>query len=155
MSIQRVPRVEFILENPPVRMARKALIAMLQRHLAKRFGQVRLFGIFLFPGSMLKLNVSGEDFVVGIKPTRWEGYKDQGWYMAVDPLEFASKSEEWKYAEGLKLISGEIQALLTGTLGVTRMRWFFEDWDMKRPGVENPAELPWGTDADVEGRKIS
>jgi hypothetical protein len=152
MSIQRVPRVGFSLELLPARRAREELAGMLHRHLSKRFGPVRAFRRFLFPVSLLTLNLAEDKYVVAINREKPKN-RDQGeWHVAIDPLEYPvpmknlPKHEERKYARNLMIISDEIHVLLAGTPGVTRLRWFFDGWDARKPGVRTPGELPWYVD---------
>jgi hypothetical protein len=51
--------------------------------------------------------------------------------------------EQERYAKDLMVISNEVHAVLTRTPGVTRLRWWFLGWDVSKPGVRTPAELPW------------
>lgn len=164
-SIQRVPRVGFGLEQQPARRARREIAGMLERHLSKRFGPVRSFRRYFLPVSLLMLNVNGNNFVASIARERLKGQDDGEWCVAVNPLDYPvpkknlPEDEERKYARDLMLISDEIQTLLTNTPGVTRLRWFFEGWDVDKPGVRDPAELPWHVDVPelraTQGRKMS
>lgn len=125
---------------------------MLREHLSGTFGSVRPISRFLFPVSIMTLTANRDAFFVGIDKYRYSEPGMTEWYIAVDPTEHPlsiPKNEEGKYAEDLMLISDEIHALLTNTPGVTRLCWFFPGWDVKKPGVLTPAELPW--DVDVPG----
>ena len=55
MSVQRVPRVWFILELSPARRVREYLSRMLERHRTARFGPVRSFRLPILPVSQLLL----------------------------------------------------------------------------------------------------
>lgn len=152
MTLQRVPRVKFGLERPSVRQAHRELLAMLQRHLSDRFGPVETFRVFILPVSLM-LKVDGNKFSVAFGRQRRKARRDYGeWIVAINPAAYPvpkkslPKHEEKKYSRGLMLISDEIQTLLSNTPGVTRLRWFFEGWDIKKPAVRAPTELPWNTD---------
>ena len=56
------------------------------------------------------------------------------------------EDEQERYAKDLMVISNEVHAVLAGTPGVTRLRWWFVGWDVSKPGVKSPEELPWHLD---------
>lgn len=162
MSIHRVPRVQFCLELLPVRRARKELALMFEKHLAKRFGPVRVFKRVFLPVSILTLNIRDSKFVIAVTRERRKKH-DNEWYVSVDPIEYPAPKNlprelERKYATDMLAISEEMNVLLTGVPGVTRLRWYFEGWDIKKPGVRTPAELPWHVDvpelSGTESRKV-
>lgn len=152
MSIQRVPRVGFSLELLPARRAREELTGMFERHLSRRFGPVRTLRRFIFPVSLLTFNLAEGKYVVAINRETRKNRGHGEWYVAIDPLEYPvpmknlPADEERKYARNLMVISDEIHALLASTPGVTRLRWFFDGWDARKPGVRTPVELPWYVD---------
>jgi hypothetical protein len=136
---------------------------MFERHLTKRFGPVRMFKRVFLPVSILTFNVLETKFVIAVTPERRKKY-DNEWYVSVDPIEYPVSKDlprelEMKYAGNLLAISEEINVLLTDIPGVTRLRWYFEGWDKKKPGVRTPAELPWHMDvlqlSGTENGKIS
>jgi hypothetical protein len=149
MSIQRVPRAAFNLKLQSQRRARHELAKMLQQHLMKRFGAVRVFRRFFFPVSVLTLTVNRNVIVVTLRGKPWKRFDENEWYVRVNPLRYPvpiknlPEDEGRKYERDLMLVSDEIHGLLTHTSGVTRLRWFFQGWDVGRPGVLSPAELPW------------
>lgn len=146
MIIQRYPRVSFNLELLPARGARKELARRFEQHLSKHFGPVRTRRL-LFPIYLLILKLSSGDFAVGIARRRRWGPDYRAWYIAIDPARGNVPNEEQrKHAKDLILISDEIHALLSGIPEITRLRWYFDGWDNKTPGVRTPAELPWHLD---------
>jgi hypothetical protein len=147
MSIQRLPRVVFNLELLPARGARKELTTRLEQHLSKHLGPVRAIGRWIFPVSLLKVTLAAGFFSVGIARRRRKGPNYGAWSISIDPVigrvpGNTSIEEQSRYAKDLKLISDEIHTLLANIPEVTRLRWFFEGWDNKTPGVRSPADLP-------------
>jgi len=138
---------------------------MLERHLSARFGPVRSSRLNILSVSQLMLTADGNDFLVAFAREKHKGQDDGAWLLTINPIDYPvprrnlPKGEEGKYSKGLMLISGEIEALLTNTLAVTRQGWFFEGWEAKKPGVRTPAELPWHVDVPelggAENRKMS
>jgi hypothetical protein len=136
---------------------------MFERHLSQHFGQIRSIQRLVLPVSVLLLKLPGGDFTVTIRRVLRKRFAE--WRIGVDPLAYPGlwkklpKEEERKYAKDLLLISTEIHALLTSVPGITRVRWFFEGWNLRRPGVRTPAELPWYMDVPelrgAEKRKMS
>lgn len=75
------------------------------------------------------------------------------WEIAINAVRFPAplkrfpEDQQIKYANDLMVISNEVHAVLTKTVGVTRLRWWFAGWDASKPGVRTPAQLPWRVDA--------
>jgi hypothetical protein len=114
-------------------------------------GPVRAIGRWIFPVSLLKITLPAGDFSVGIARRRRKGPNYGTWSISIDPVigrvpGNISNEEQRKRAKDLMLISEEIHALLADIPGVTGLRWFFEGWDNKTPGVRTPADLPWHVD---------
>jgi hypothetical protein len=107
----------------------------------------------MLPVTQLMLNAAGSEFLVALLHDKHAGQGGGAWLLTINPLDYPvpkrnlPKEAEMKYANGLMLISHEIEGLLTNTPTVTRQRWFFEGWESNKPGVRTPAELPWHVDA--------
>lgn len=153
-ALQKVPRVMFSLDLAPVRRARRKLADRLARRLSEKFGTVDVFPRAIFPVAYLKLKVDGLDFGVCIAHRKAQGPGNGEWRVTIDPFDAPaplanlSRDEQRDCARdlrmrGLRMISDEIHAEVTTISGVTRLRWFFRGWDVKKPGVQTPAELPW------------
>lgn len=136
---------------------------MFERHLSKRFGPMRVLKRVFLPVSILTLNVLDDEFVIAVTPERRKKYANE-WYVSIDPIQYPAPKKlprelEMKFATQLLTISEEMNVLLTSVSGVTRLRWYFEGWDIARPGVRTPAELPWSVDAPelsgTRNRKLS
>lgn len=146
MSIQRLPTVSFSLELQRIKLAK-----MLEQHLAQAFGPVRLYrrALFLLPVSVLALDLPNGTFAAAISRQK-RFHRD--WNVRVRPLEYMSPIrnlpdvEAPRYAKDLRAVSDRLNTLLTNFPGITRLRWYFEGWDPKKPAVLTPAELPWLTD---------
>jgi hypothetical protein len=149
MALQKVPRVMFSLDLAPVRRTRRKLADRLARRLSEKFGTVDVIPRTIFPMAYLKFEVGGVDFAVCISHRKAQGLGTGEWRVTIDPLDAPapladpSRDEQRDYARHLRMISDEIHAEVTTISGVTRLRWFFPGWDVKKPGVQTPAELPW------------
>lgn len=149
MSIKQAPRAGSGLQIVPKWRARIDLARMMTRQLSKRFGDVRLYPGFLFKASVLVVNLDGEKFLLEIRGNKHPGNTARVWEIAVNPSRFPApakhfpQDEQEAYAKDLIVISNEVHAVLSRTPGVTRLRWWFVGWDVSKPGVRSPAELPW------------
>ena len=138
---------------------------MLGRRLSKSFGSVQIFRRFFFPISQVLVHSGEYDFIVSIGREKLKGQTDGEWCVAVNPrgypvpLKSLPEDEERKYSRDLMRISGELHSQLTSMPEVTGLRWFFEGWDVRKPAVRTPAELPWDVrDPELSGaesRKLS
>lgn len=165
MSKKKVPWAGFGLQIVPKWRARIDFARMMTRQLSKRFGRILLAPGFFFRASVLAVDLNGEKFLIGIRENKSLGNPERMWEIWVGPSRFPVPSdhfpedEQEKYAKDLMIISNEIHAVLTRTPGVTRLRWWFTGWDVTKPGVRDPRELPWNVDvsesSDVESRNIS
>jgi len=165
MSIKKAPWAGFGLQIVPKWRARIDLARMMTRQLSKRFGRVLLSPGVFFRTSVLAVELNGEKFLIGIRENKTPGKPVRMWELWVGPARFPVPSdhfpedEQEKYAKDLMIISNEIHAVLTMTSGVTSLRWWFAGWDVTKPGVRTPAELPWQVDVPgvggIESRKIS
>lgn len=141
----------FNLELVPARGARKELTRRFERHLSKHLGPVRTIGRWIFPVSVLQITLATGNFSVGITRRRRKGPTYGEWRIFIDPVMGRapgdiSNEEQRKCAKDLMLISGVIHTMLADIPEVTRLRWFFEGWNNKIPGVGTPADLPWHLD---------
>lgn len=149
MTVQRVPRVWFLLELPSARGARRELAPMLERHLCARFGPVRSFRLPIWPVQLL-LNADGSNFIVAFLQEKRRGKSRGAWLLTINPLDYPvpkknlPEEKEKQYSKGLMLISNEIETLLTNTPAVLQQGRFFEGWPENTPGVQTPSESPWG-----------
>jgi hypothetical protein len=149
----RRPRVIFSLDILPKRSARGRLADTLARYLSEKFGRVIVFPRVIHPVAGLLLKVSGVYFSVSILRRKPRGPRNGEWVVAIDPLDAPphltnpTGEEQRKYARDLKVISEELHGALATNPGITRLRWFFEGWDVKIPAVRTPAELPWSLDS--------
>lgn len=146
--VHLAPRAMFTLDALPALGARRKLADMFARRLSEQFGPIQVLRRVIYPVAFLAFKVSGVDYSVGIT-RRHRGPRKGEWYVLIDPLDSASGvtnptvDEQRTYARDLRRISDEIHAVLSTAPGVTRLRWFFEGWDVKKPGVQTPPELPW------------
>jgi hypothetical protein len=150
MNIKRAPRVMFSLSLVPNWRVRIDLARFMKRKLAKRFGDIALHPGYLLKVSALVVGLNGEKFLVGVRRSKCPpGNANRFWRITIDPYRFPAPArqfpevEQERYANDLLVISKEVHAVLTGTLGVEGLRWWFVGWDLKKPGVRTPAELPW------------
>jgi hypothetical protein len=147
--LRLAPRAMFTLDLLPALGARGKLADMFARRLSEQFGPIQVIRRVIHPVAFLAFKVGGVDYGVGITRRRHREPRKGEWYVLVDPLDAASGvtdptiDERRTYARDLRLISVEIHAVLSTAPGVTRLRWFFEGWDVKKPGVQTPPELPW------------
>ncbi len=147
--LRLAPRAMFTLDAPPALGARGKLADMFARRLSERFGPIRVVRRVIYPVAFLAFKVGGVDYSVGITRRRHRGPRKGEWYVLIDPLDAASGvtnptiDEQRTYARDLRLVSDEIHAVLSTAPGVARLRWFFEGWDVEKPGVATPPELPW------------
>jgi hypothetical protein len=126
------------------------LARMMTRQLSKRFEHVRLYtGWIFFRNSVVEVDLNGEKFIVVIRENKYPGNPARMWEIMINPYRFPipgkrfREEEQERYANDLRLISNEVHAVLSRTPGVTRLRWWFFGWDISKPGVRTPAELPW------------
>lgn len=107
---------------------------------------------YLFKKSMLLVDLHGKGVMVALTrhavPANVPEHKRE-WDLMIDPCDFSAPlrrgfSMEKEYAKELLLVSEHINALLKMIPGVKSLRWFFKGWDPMTPGVQSPAELPWG-----------
>jgi hypothetical protein len=139
----------FALDPAPVLGARGKLADMFARRLSEQFGPIQVIRRVIYPVAFLVFKVGGVDYSVGITRRRHRRPRKGEWYVLIDPLDAASAvtnptiDEQRTYARDLRLIIDEIHAVLSTAPGVTRLRWFFEGWDVKKPGVQTPQELSW------------
>jgi hypothetical protein len=158
MNIKRAPRVGFGLQIVPRWRARIDLARMMTRQLSKRFSDVRFYPGWLFPNSALLVTLSGDKFVVLVRKDKYKypGHRDRMWQIMINPYKFRSPAvhfpqvEQERYAKDLMVISSEVHSVLTRTPGITRLRWWFVGWDVTKPGVRTPKELPWHMDSARE-----
>jgi hypothetical protein len=149
MSIKQAPRVGFGLQIVPKWRARLDLARMMTRQLSKRFGHIPLYLGFFFWNSVLVVSLSGEKFLVVVRENKYSGNAVRMWEISITPSKFPvpakhfPQNEQEAYAKDLIVISNEVHAVLRRTPGVTRLRWWFVGWDVSKPGVRSPAELPW------------
>lgn len=136
------PRVAFRLDGLNSRRAQKEFARMLQQHLSITFGPIRFVRQFPFAASVLVLTVDGDEFYVGVRYVP----RDRESYIAIHFLPSIPKDEERKVTRHLMRICDEINALLINMPAVTRLRWYLEGWDVKKPAVRTPGELPWKLD---------
>jgi len=142
-------RAMFTLEPLPALGARGKLADMLARRLSDQFGPIQVVRRMIYPVAFLAFKVAEVDYSVGISRRKPRAPRKGEWYISIDSVDAASgitnptADEQWAYARDLRLIGHEIHAVLSTAPGVTRLRWFFEGWDVKKPGVRTPAELPW------------
>lgn len=147
--LRLAPRAMFSLDPLPAFGARGKLADMFARRLSGQFGPIQVIRRVIYPVAFLAFKVAGVDYSIGITRKRHRGPRKGEWYVLIDPLDAASGvtnptiDEQSTYARDLRLISNEIHAVLSTAPGVTRLRWFFEGWDVKKPGVQTPPELPW------------
>jgi hypothetical protein len=166
MSIKRLPRIAFDLDLLPGRFkllleprTRKDLVRRFEQPLSKHFGRVRVVQLLFPPVSVIKLTLNGTDFAVGIGRRRRTPNR-RAWLVAIDPFvpRNLSNEELRKYAKDLMLISDKVHATATSIPGITRLRWYFEGWDLNTPTVGTPADLPWHVDIPelrgVEDQKL-
>lgn len=137
---------------------RRRLADMFARRLSEQFGPIQVCRRLIYPVAFLLFKVGGVEYSVGITRRKHRGPRKGEWYARIDPLDAASGvtnptvDEQGIYARDLRLISDEIHVVLSTAPGVTRLRWFFEGWDVKTPGVRTPAELPWWRVGILESR---
>lgn len=163
MSIKKAPRVTFSLEIVPKWRSRVELARSMRRQLSKRFRHIcSSHSIDFFRLSGLAVNLNDEYVLVGIGTYRESRNSMSMWEIAVNPARFPVPSknfpehEQKKYAKDLLLVSEEIHAVLIRTPGVAHLRWYFEGWDVRIPGVRTPAELPWRVnDAELDDTENS
>jgi hypothetical protein len=99
------------------------------------------------------VTLNGEKFIVLVRENKYPGNKVRMWEIMINPYRFPTPSERFpedeqeRYAKDLMTLSDEVHAVLTRTPGITRLRWWFVGWDVTKPGVQTPAELPWHIDA--------
>ncbi len=147
--LRLAPRAMFTLDPLPALGARGNLADTFARRLSEPFGPIQVIRRVIYPVAFLALKIGGIDYSVGITRRRHRGSRKGEWYVLIDPLDAASgvknptADEQRTYARDLRLISDEIHAVLSTAPGVTRLRWFFEGWDVKKPGVQTPSELSW------------
>jgi hypothetical protein len=153
-GVKKAPRVAFGLKIVPKWRGRIDLARWMTRQLSKRFGPILLsHSVDFFRVSGLSINWNGQHFLVGISRNKEPGNTLIIWQVQINPAPFPVPSrrfpedEQEKYAKGLLLISQEIHALLIKAPGVAGLRWFFEGWDVEKPGVRTPTELPWHGEA--------
>lgn len=157
MSVKRAPRVGFGLELRPKWRARVDLARYMTRKLSKRFADVRLYPGYVFRASVLVVNLNGERFFIAVRKDKYRGNTGSMWDILINPSRFPEpgkrfpEDEQEKYAKDLRLISNEIHAVLARTPGVTRLRWWFFGWDVNKPGVRTPSQLPWLVDVPDRG----
>jgi hypothetical protein len=153
MSIKKAPRVGFSLNLVPRWRARIDLARYMTRQLSKRFGHISLHPGYLFRASVLVVNLKGEKFLLAVRENKRPVNNDRAWEILLNPSRFPSpakrfpEDEQERYAKDLLVISTEIDAVLTRTPGVARLRWWFVGWDVNKPGVRRPVNLPWHPDA--------
>lgn len=165
MSIQKVPRAGFGMDCARTGRLRRELARLLGRHLRKSFDSIRVYPRYFFPISQVVLRSGGHGFVVSVGREKLIGKDEGDWYVVINllgypvPLKSLPKDVESKYAKDLMRISEEIHAILSSVSGITRLRWYFEGWDVNIPGVRTSAELPWHADApkphDAVSEKMS
>jgi len=136
-----VPRAAFALQLTPTIGARRRFARLLQRHLRKQFGatlvvQPLVLGL-LYRASALTFQVQGKEISV----TLWRNRSalpehKHNWRLRIDSVERSATME-------LMVASDHVHAFLASTSGIAALRWYFEGWDPKVPGVASPRELPW------------
>lgn len=149
-GLKKAPRAAFGLKMVPKWRGHIDLARWMTRQLSKRFGRILLsHSVDFFRVSGLSINLNGQRFLVGISRHKAPGDTLIMWQIQINPAQFPvpskrfPKDEQERYARDLLLISQEIHALLIRAPGVAGLRWFFEGWDVEKPGVRTPAELPW------------
>jgi len=147
--LRLAPRAMFTLDPLPALGARGKLADMFARRLSDQFAPIQFVRRMIYPVAFQAFKVAEVNYSVGISRRRLRAPCKGEWYISIDYVDAASgitnptTDEQWAYARDLRLISDEIHAVLSTAPGVTRLRWFFEGWDAKKPGVRTPAELPW------------
>lgn len=150
--LRLAPRAMFTLDLLSACGARGKLADMFAKRLSEQFSPVQVVRRMIYPVSFLLFKVGEIDYSVGITRKRPRGPQKGEWFVRIDPVDAASGiknstiDEQRTYARDLRLICDEIHAVLATTPGISRLRWFFEGWDVKKPGVRTPAELPWHAD---------
>jgi len=151
MIRERAPRAAFELAPGPSAMVRRRLALTLKQHLSRTTRPILHLNRFLFLFPMTSLTVASEGckIVVFIRPHKRSESTPKRWHIIVDPLlrpgalEKLPIDEREKWHRNLLRVSSEVHAALVGVSGIARLRWFFDGWDPKQPGVSTPAELPW------------
>lgn len=139
----------FTLDPLPAFGARGKLADMFARRLSDQFGPIQVVRRMIYPVAFLVFKIGGIGYSVGVSRRKPPAPRKGEWYVSIDSIDAASgltnptPDEQWAYARDLRLISDEIHAVLSTASAVTRLRWFFEGWDVKKPGIRTPAELPW------------
>jgi hypothetical protein len=86
---------------------------------------------------------------------KYPGNTVRFWQISINPPGFPAPAkrfpddEQERYAKDLLVISNEVHAVLTRTPGVAQLHWWFVGWDVNKPGVRRPVDLPWREDAGV------
>lgn len=146
--LRLAPRAMFTVDALPALGARGKLADVFARRLSEQFGPIQVIRRVIYPVAFLAFKVGDVDYSVGVT-RRHRGPRKGEWYVLIDPLDAASGvtnptgDEQRTYARDLRLISDEIHGVLSTAPGVTRLRWFFEGWNVKKPGLQTPSELPW------------
>jgi hypothetical protein len=124
-----------------------------------------LYPGYFFRASVILVNLNGEGFFIVVRKNKCPGNTGSMWGILINPSRFPEpgksfpEDDQERCAKDLRLISDEVHAVLARTSGVTRLRWWFFGWDVNRPGVRTPSQLPWRVDVpeltDAENRKMS
>ena len=152
MSLQRVPRVWFLLQTRSPRRSGRDFFWALKERFSASFGIVRSYRLPFSPVSHLVLAADGNAFLVGLMYDKHAMQGAGAWLLSINPFDYPvpkremPKHAEGKYSKGLKQISEQIDALLASTLDVTQQAWFFDGWERTKPGVQTSVELPWNSD---------
>jgi hypothetical protein len=124
------------------------------RQLSKRFGHVSVYPGYFLKASVLVVNFNAEKFLLGVRKNKYRGYAVPMWEISINPSRFPTpakrfpEDEQERYAQDLLVISKELDAVLTRTPGIERLRWWFVGWDIHKAGVRRPVDLPWRLDGE-------
>ena len=147
--IKKAPRVGFSLNLVPRWRARVDLARVIARHLSKRFGRISVHPGYLFRASVLALMTNGEGFLLALRENRNPGNPARSWEILINPSRYPSpgkhfpNEEENKYAKDLLAVSTAVHAVHSEIAGVERLRWWFVGWEVNKPAVRTPGDLPW------------
>ncbi len=143
------PRASFILKNLSGRVTRNDISRMIKERLTDHCDSVRVIRwLFFLPVSLMKLQLNGGAYRLGIVRRKHRNPKNVRWYVDIEPIQSRAlnktpESQRELHASELRQICQQVHAALSATPGIAQLCWYFEAWNGNTPGMRTPDELPW------------
>lgn len=141
----KLPRVCFGVAADVIKGSDDQLPRMLAQRLSSRFESSLASKTLFFPSWSLQLRLETLSYTIAAKKS---AYDQNEWVLIVGPSQIPSplqiiRGQSTGNSSELLHVSCEIHTVLDSIVGISAIRWYFEDSHGQTAAVATPEQLPW------------